>query len=58
MNRRDFLSASGASLAGVSLGLQGARPAKAQSGSLADVIVVGAGTFGAWTAYHLNQARC
>ena len=55
MNRRDFLSASGASLASVSLGLQGIRQARAQSGSSADVIVVGAGTFGAWTAYHLNR---
>ena len=55
MNRRDFLSASGASLAGVSMGLQGTRSAKAQTATSADVIVVGSGTFGAWTAYHLNR---
>ena len=51
MNRREFLQASGAGLAAVSA----TRAAKAQTNASPDVIVVGAGTFGAWTAYHLNQ---
>lgn len=55
MNRREFLGASGVSLAGVSVGLQGAGLANAQTGSSPDVAVIGAGTFGAWTAYHLNR---
>ena len=55
MNRREFLGASGAGLAGVSLGLQGASRAQAQTGRSPDVAVIGAGTFGAWTAYHLNR---
>ena len=55
MNRRDFLGASGAGLATVSLAFQGTRVAKAQTSSSPDVVVIGAGTFGAWTAYHLNR---
>ena len=55
MNRRDFLSASGASLAGASITLTGSQSAKAQGRTSAEIIVVGAGTFGAWTAYHLNR---
>lgn len=51
MNRRDFLGS--ASLA--SVGLAGARLGKAQTSSSPDVAVIGAGTFGAWTAYHLNR---
>ena len=55
MNRREFLSASGVGLAGLSVGVQGARPARAQTSSSPDVAVIGAGTFGAWTAFHLNH---
>ncbi len=55
MNRREFLSATGVSLAGASIGLQGAGLAKAQTSPSPDVAVIGAGTFGAWTAYHLNR---
>ena len=55
MNRREFLSASGVGIAGLSVGLQGTRLAKAQTGSSPDVAVIGAGTFGAWTAFHLNR---
>ncbi|MEM7417524.1 MAG: FAD-dependent oxidoreductase [Gemmatimonadota bacterium] len=56
MDRRHFLASSGASLAGVSLGLQGTpRPARAQTSNSSDVLVIGAGTFGVWTAYHLSR---
>lgn len=55
MNRREFLGASGAGLAGVSMGLQSASDARAQTSSSPEVVVIGAGTFGAWTAYHLNR---
>ncbi|MEM1264071.1 MAG: FAD-dependent oxidoreductase [Pseudomonadota bacterium] len=55
MDRRKFLKTTGAGLAAITTGLAGVRPAKAQTSSSADVIVIGAGTFGAWTAYHLNQ---
>jgi len=51
-SRRTFLGAAGA-LAAVA-----AAPAKAQAPApaRADVVVVGAGVFGAWTAWHLRQA--
>jgi len=55
MNRRDFLGKTGLGIAAASLGLQGIRRARAQSGGAPDVAVIGAGTFGVWTAYHLNR---
>ena len=55
MNRREFIGASGATLAGASLALQGARSARAQTNSSPEVLVIGAGTFGVWTAYHLSR---
>ena len=55
MKRREFLSASGIGVASLSLGLSGVRLAKAQTAASPDVIVIGAGTFGAWTAFHLNR---
>lgn len=55
MNRREFLSASAASLAGVSLSVQGADQSRARASTSPDVIVIGAGTFGVWTAYHLMR---
>ena len=58
MKRRKFIQLSGLGVAGASLteGLANpsSRSKKAFSTS-AEVIVIGAGTFGVWTAYHLNQ---
>ncbi len=55
MDRRKFLKASSASVASVSAGLSGLPLAAAQTTTSPEVVVVGAGTFGAWTAYHLNR---
>lgn len=55
MDRRQFVSQGGASLAAASLGWRCTRQARAQSSSSPDVAVIGAGTFGVWTAYHLNR---
>jgi glycine/D-amino acid oxidase-like deaminating enzyme len=52
VNRRAFLKTVAAAHAGAALG----RPAAAaQTRAPADVIVVGAGAFGGWTAYYLRQ---
>src|SRR5687768_9597292 len=50
VNRRSFLKSVVAAPAGAALSR-----AAAQTGKPADVIVVGAGAFGAWTAYYLRQ---
>ena len=52
MDRRTFLQTSGMSIAA---SVAGIRSVKAQTRPAADVIVVGAGTFGVWTAFHLNR---
>ena len=57
MNRRHFLQTAGASLAAAGLSpvaVRGAAPAAFQV--LPDVVVVGAGAFGAWTALALREA--
>ena len=62
MERRDFLKGVAGAGAGLALGggsggaatLPGSAPA-VRSGQAADVAVVGAGAFGAWTALHLQR---
>jgi glycine/D-amino acid oxidase-like deaminating enzyme len=51
VDRRSFLKSVVAAPAGAALGRAAAR----QTSKPADVIVVGAGAFGAWTAYYLRQ---
>ena len=51
--RRGFVKAVGASV--VAAGLAPPRAYAAAAGDAYDVVVVGAGTFGAWTAWHLRQ---
>jgi sarcosine oxidase len=51
VDRRHFLKSVVAVHAGAALSASAARQARAP----ADVIVVGAGAFGGWTAYHLRQ---
>ena len=57
MHRRKFIQLSGIGMAGMPI----VNPLKKKTRQLkrlsitADVIVVGAGTFGVWTAYHLQQ---
>jgi sarcosine oxidase len=53
-SRRRFVRAAGASALGVTLAPRLARGQAA--GATFDVAVVGAGVFGAWTAYHLQRA--
>jgi len=56
--RRGFVRATGAGVLGATLAPRVARgqaPAVATGGAF-DVVVVGAGVFGAWTAYHLQRA--
>lgn len=55
MNRREFLNRTGASLAAASVGMPGSGKAQSRTGASHDVAVIGAGTFGAWTAFHLNR---
>jgi sarcosine oxidase len=50
LHRRRFLGAAAFLTAGIRLGSGGPRPAQGS-----DVVVVGAGTFGIWTALHLNR---
>lgn len=58
MNRRQFVRLAGIGL-GAASGLAGTASANArvrrQAGARADVVVVGAGVFGAWSAYHLRR---
>jgi len=57
MNRRRFLQSAGASLAAATLAPAAARAqAPAIDTQLPDVVVVGAGAFGAWTALALREA--
>ena len=51
VNRRSFLKTVVAAHAGAALSTAAARQTRAP----ADVIVVGAGAFGGWTAYHLRR---
>ena len=51
LNRRNFLKSVGAAQAGALL----STAAVQQPGRAADVVVVGAGAFGGWTAYHLRR---
>ena len=56
MKRRKFLHYTGLGIAGTSLttnNIKALGSQKVTSSESSDVIVVGAGTFGAWTAYHL-----
>ena len=65
LDRRDFLKKFAAAQAGLMLGKAPAgdapapdpqpKPAPRSAVKAADVIVVGAGAFGAWTAYYLRQ---
>lgn len=56
MKRRAFLKLSSGSLAGLPLTNMSAQPYPTWSGGTTpEVIVVGAGTFGIWTAFHLNR---
>ncbi len=56
MKRRAFLKLSSGSLAGLQLTNMSAQSYPTWSGDTApEVIVVGAGTFGIWTAFHLNR---
>lgn len=56
MKRRTFLRMSGGSLAALQATHLSAKPYPRWSSDTApEVIVVGAGTFGIWTAYHLNR---
>lgn len=56
MKRRAFLKVSSGSLAGLQLTNMSAQTYPTWSGGTApEVIVVGAGTFGIWTAFHLNR---
>src|SRR5215831_1724421 len=56
--RREFVTAVGAGALGAHLvqGLEGPQSQAAPSEKPYDVIVVGAGVFGAWTAYRLQLA--
>lgn len=58
MNRRQFVRLAGISL-GAASGLAGTARANAQrrgrTRATADVVVVGAGVFGAWSAFHLRR---
>ncbi len=58
MDRREFLKVAGATSVGagvVSCAPARARPATALRGPLLDVVVVGAGAFGGWTALYLRR---
>lgn len=56
MKRRKFLQVSSSSLASLPLVKWSAAPSAKWGDSLApEVVVIGAGTFGIWTAYHLNR---
>lgn len=56
MKRRAFLKLSGSSLAAMQAAHLSAKPYPSWKGDTApEIIVVGAGTFGIWTAYHLNR---
>jgi sarcosine oxidase len=56
--RREFVRSAGAGVLGATLipGIAGARGSAVSGGKAYDVAVVGAGVFGAWTAYRLAQA--
>ena len=56
--RRDFVTTAGAGALGATLipAIVGAQAPGVSSGNVYDVAVVGAGVFGAWTAYRLAQA--
>src|SRR5690606_17493017 len=58
VNRRQFVRLAGIGL-GAASGLAGTARATAQTlgrtGPTADIVVVGAGVFGAWSAYHLRR---
>ncbi|NRB51864.1 MAG: FAD-dependent oxidoreductase [Saprospiraceae bacterium] len=56
MKRRAFLKLSGSSLAALQATTLTAKPYPRWSGqNVPEIIVIGAGTFGVWTAYHLNR---
>ena len=54
MRRRAFITSAGAGA--IAFSMAGRRARAAPSGGGFDVAVVGAGTFGAWTAWHLARA--
>jgi len=56
--RREFVRSAGAGVLGATLipGIAGAQGPAVSGGKAYDVAVVGAGVFGAWTAYRLAQA--
>jgi monomeric sarcosine oxidase len=54
--RREFVKTTGAGALGVSLLRTSARADAPAAGDSFDIAVVGAGVFGAWTAYHLAKA--
>jgi glycine/D-amino acid oxidase-like deaminating enzyme len=54
MTRRQAVVATGASLLGGALA--SSRASAADARAIADVVVVGAGVFGAWTAWHLTRS--
>ena len=53
MDRRKFIGASGAGLTGLILPSKSGAASRPSTGKSPDVIVVGAGVFGLWTAYKL-----
>ena len=53
MDRRKFIGASGAGLSGLVLPTNSGAASRPSTGKSPDVIVVGAGVFGLWTAYKL-----
>ena len=53
MDRRKFISASGAGLTGLILPTRSGAATRLSTGKSPDVIVVGAGVFGLWTTYKL-----
>jgi len=52
MNRRRFLTAAGGTLGTLALRQADRQPLRAQS---PDVVVIGAGAFGGWTALYLRE---
>lgn len=56
MDRRHFLRVAGAGAGAVLAGASiAARPRRARGAAVTEIVVVGAGAFGGWTAYHLQR---
>jgi glycine/D-amino acid oxidase-like deaminating enzyme len=55
LDRRRFLQVAGASALGAGLGACAPALRTSRRGPAPDVVVVGAGAFGGWTAYHLRR---